>query len=633
MLRATFSGFSVARGAMGASQKALDVTGQNISNVYTEGYTRQRLDQVSFASGYGNFASTNYVAQIGNGVLVTGVSQVRDPYLDIQYRNQMANVGAADAKASVLEEIESVFDETMKSAIKDAFSDLESKLLDLANSTGAELDDSIVRSSIQSLVSLFHFNATSMATKREQVTDDFENKSVRQVNALLQDIAELNKTIKSSHVLGYPALELQDERNQLLDELASYVPIQVEYQDEWLSSTEKVDTLKVSLMMADGSRKTLIDHDNYGEFSAQTYPASKFTSLTLKEANPDPNVVNIINITNATPDTGTVNNLMNRIATVNGQLQLDPTNQALKDQQSQLLDQLKTYVPDIDIQNGGAQVDLKLAGGTTVSLINNGTAQSFAFNPTTNALSVGGQDVPTGSLNLVGNDRSLNINGGTFTGMLNMLNSSGVFDGDATTEKGLGYYEHSFDLLVNTFATVLNELNEQSKDANGNPLLDANGNPGAGGPLFTTKDGSNNFTAANIMVNEDWIKGNVQLKTKLDPASGTTQNDNINKMIAALNDKRDFQNGNDILFNGNFYNYYVDIESTLGIDQQSTDNLLQNHVTVINTIAQSKDQVSGVSLDEEGVNLMQYQQSYTAAARLMTTLDDTLQTLLNIAGR
>ncbi len=621
MLRATFSGFSVARGAMGASQKALDVTGQNISNVYTEGYTRQRLDQVSFASGYGNFASTNYVAQIGNGVLVTGVSQVRDPYLDIQYRNQMANVGAADAKASVLEEIESVFDETMKSAIKDAFSDLESKLLDLANSTGAELDDSIVRSSIQSLVSLFHFNATSMATKREQVTDDFENKSVRQVNELLKDIAELNKTIKSSHVLGYPALELQDERNGLLDKLASYVPIQVEYQDEWLSNTEKVDTLKVSLMMADGTRTTLIDHDKYGEFSAQTYPASKFTSVTFRDTNN-----NITNITNATPSTGAVNTLMGQIATLNNAIGANPNDQSLKDQRTKLLDQLKSYVPDIDIQNDGAQVDLKMADGTTVSLINNGTAGSFAFNPATNTLSIGGQDVPTGTLNLVENDRSLNINGGTFTGMLNMLNSSGVFDGDATTEKGLGYYEHAFDLLVNTFATVLNDLNKPATDANGNPT-------GAGGPLFTTKDGSTNFTAANIMVNEDWIKGSIQLKTKLDPASGTTQNDNINKMIAALNDKRDFQNGNDILFNGNFYNYYVDIESTLGIDQQSTDNLLQNHVTVINTIAQSKDQVSGVSLDEEGVNLMQYQQSYTAAARLMTTLDDTLQTLLNIAGR
>ena len=135
-------------------------------------------------------------------------------------------------------------------------------------------------------------------------------------------------------------------------------------------------------------------------------------------------------------------------------------------------------------------------------------------------------------------------------------------------------------------------------------------------------------------MNDDWIKGAVKLKAKIDPDSGTTQNDNINKFIAALNDKRDFEaNGKDVIFNGNFYNYYVDIESTLGIDQQATDNLLDNHITVLNTIAQSKDEVSGVSLDEEGVSLMQYQQSYIAAARLMTTLDDTLQTLLNIAGR
>ncbi len=627
MLRATFSGFSVARGAMSASQKALDVTGQNISNVYTEGYTRQRLDQVSFASGYGNFASTNYVAQIGNGVLVTGVSQVRDPYLDIQYRNQMANVGASDAKASVLEEIASVFDETMKSAIKDAFSDLESKLLDLANSTGAELDDSIVRSSMQSLVSLFHFNATSMATKREQVTDDFENKSVRQVNELLKDIAELNKTIKSSHVLGYPALELQDERNKLLDDLASYVPIQVEYQDEWLSDTEKVDTLKVSLMMADGTRQTLIDHDKYGEFSAQTFPASKFTSVTLRDASPDQNIVNI---TTATPNTTQVNTLMGQIATLNGTINSGTGDTAaLTEQRTKLLDELKSYVPDIDINNGN--VSLKKADGNSIPLITgNNVVNTFGFNTANHTVTIGtganSEELPANTLNVVGNDRSLSINGGTFTGMLNMLNSSGVFDGDATTEKGLGYYEHAFDLLVNTFATVLNDLNKPATDANNQPV-------GAGGPLFTASDGSTNFTAANIMVNEDWIKGSVQLKTKLDPASGTTQNDNINKMIAALNDKRDFQNGSDTLFNGNFYNYYVDIESTLGIDQQSTDNLLQNHVTVVNTIAQSKDQVSGVSLDEEGVNLMQYQQSYTAAARLMTTLDATLETLLNIAGR
>lgn len=417
MLRATFAGFSVARGAMSASMKALDVTGQNISNVYTEGYTRQRLDQTSFASGYGNYAATDYIAQVGNGVLVTGISQIRDPYLDIQYRNQMANVGMSDAKASVLEEIESVFDETMKSAIKDAFSDIESKLLDLANSTGAELDDSIVRASMQSLVNLFHFNASSLASKRQQVTDDFEKNSVRKINELLKDISELNKTIKSSEVLGYPALELRDQRNSLIDDLASYVPIEVTYEDQWLSSTEKVENVKIKLVTKNGKNPLLIDHDKYGNFSSETDTVNKFTKVQYKGIDPaDPN-----------------------------------------------------YVTDI-------------------TSIGTGT-------PAT---------------------RSININGGTFTGTLNMLNSSGVFDGDATTEKGFGYYEQSFDLLVNEFATVLNTLNQPSTGS-------VSGTQGEGGPLFTISGTGTSFTATNITVNDDWIKGVVKLKTKLDPDSGNPE--------------------------------------------------------------------------------------------------------------
>ena len=537
MLRATFAGFSVARGALTASQKALDVTGQNISNVYTAGYTRQRLDQVSMSMGYGNYSYSNYTAQVGNGVLITGISQIRDPYLDIQYRNQMANVGASDSKNSILEQVEGVFDETMKSSIKDAFSDLESKLLDLANSTGSELDDSIVRASMQSLVNIFHANATNLADKREQITDDFENNSIRQVNALLKDIAELNKSIKNSQVLGYPALELQDERNNKLDELASYIPIEVIRTDEKLSSTEKVENVQVNILLNKNQkfeRFTLIDNDKYGSLESET--ADKFTEVTLNHLQYNGNTV----VTN--PD-GTA---------------------------------------------ATAETAITEKTGDTVNIF---------------------------------------IQGGTFKGTLDMLNSSGVFDGDAATEKGLGYYEQAFDLLVDKFAKVMNSLNQE-------PTAD-----NSGGNLFVTSDGSTDFTAANIKINEDWIRGIVKLKAKQDPTSGSTQNDNINKFIDNLNKDQEFEvnvpaTGNkSTIYTGNFYNYYVNtIESTLGIEQQSTKNLLDNHVTVINTIAQSKDQVSGVSLDEEGVNLMQYQQSFTAASRLMTSLDEVLDKLINGTG-
>ena len=105
-------------------------------------------------------------------------------------------------------------------------------------------------------------------------------------------------------------------------------------------------------------------------------------------------------------------------------------------------------------------------------------------------------------------------------------------------------------------------------------------------------------------------------------------------MINALKEERGFsvQNGNTsatTFFNGSFYDCYANIESTLGIDIKSVQTTLDNQISVVNQTANSRDSVSGVQLDEEGMNLLHYQQSYSAAARLMTTLNDILDTLIN----
>lgn len=692
MLRATFAGFSVARGALTASQKALDVTGQNISNVYTEGYTRQRLDQVSLSSGYGNYSYSNYNTQVGNGVLITGISQIRDPYLDIQYRNQMANVGAADAKNSILEQVESVFDETMKSAVKDAFSDLESKLLDLANSTGSELDDSLVRASLESLVSLFHFNATSLADKRQQITDDFTTNSIRQLNSMMEDIAELNRSIKNGQVLGYPSLELQDQRNKLIDELASYLPIEKIDTDEWLSSQEKVTKVSINLLITQEEpvmkEVTKYQRDNNGDLILDPngdpipVPALDENGNPKVDSNGDPVYeTELVAVTQEVPvyekdangnivydDQGNpkqipvyeqaVDPAGNPVVDANGnpvwvqetdssgnpltdadgnpvwrQKKDDDGNLLWKTEEVPVTRQAIHRITLVDNEKfGSLSYETKDDNYTEVTinhlqydndgqvLLNpDGTLQLGKL-----TLKIGGASTQQASSRAADNDSE--INGGTVKATLEMLNSSGVFDGDATNEKGLGYYEKAFDLLVHTFATEMNKLNE--KDPSGQ---------GDGGPLFVTNDGSDKFTAANIKVNEDWIRGDVKLKAKQNPQDGTTQNDNINKFIELLNSSTTEFKVNDsdtsAIYEGNFYNYYVNmVESTLGIEQQATKNLLDNHITVINTISQSRDQVSGVSLDEEGVNLMQYQQSYTAASRLMTTLDEILDKLINSTG-
>ena len=91
--------------------------------------------------------------------------------------------------------------------------------------------------------------------------------------------------------------------------------------------------------------------------------------------------------------------------------------------------------------------------------------------------------------------------------------------------------------------------------------------------------------------------------------------------------------GMDVRFyTGTFYSCFANIESTLGIDLSSMSTTLDNQITVLNQTANSRDGISGVQLDEEGMNLLHYNQSYSAAARLMTTLDEMLDKLINGTG-
>ena len=106
----TFSGFTMARLGIMASQKALEVTGNNISNINTPGYTRQALDQRALYIGGADRYASQFDVRVGAGTLTTGVSQLRDPYLDIRFRNENANVGFYSSKVNVLDQLSSIFD-------------------------------------------------------------------------------------------------------------------------------------------------------------------------------------------------------------------------------------------------------------------------------------------------------------------------------------------------------------------------------------------------------------------------------------------------------------------------------------------------------------------------------------------
>ena len=106
MVRATFGGFSTALSSLQANQKRLDIVGHNLANMNTVGYTRQNLQtsSVNYRSPVATYMNGSEVI-VGFGVHMDKVTQIRDPYLDAQYRSQMQKSGYTSSLQTALDSL------------------------------------------------------------------------------------------------------------------------------------------------------------------------------------------------------------------------------------------------------------------------------------------------------------------------------------------------------------------------------------------------------------------------------------------------------------------------------------------------------------------------------------------------
>ena len=676
MTRSTFSGFTIAQLAMTASQRALDVTGQNIANINTKGYTRQQVDLVSLNIRGADSSGSNPGSKIGYGVEVTGISQIRDPFLDVQYRNQIAKVGTADAHQAVLDQLADIFDETDRDALKKALSDLSSSLDQLSSNANSGEFDSIVRSRCQVLLNYIHQKSSDLKTTREETIYGLENSDIKTVNSLLSDIGELNDTIWKGQILGNPSLELMDQRNSKLDELAGYLPISVSYKEVTIGKTDKYSYPVVTFNGSNGIsyKLTAGEHgENFASFSMEEHKDS--------DGNPDGTVrVSIIpatdypksidvsdfktDITNYLKD-GSIKGTVDMLNS-SGELDDPATDYRGLGYYEKAFDSfVQTFAKTFNDLNGNMQpytgANLMPTSGTAKPMTSKGTEYAeFAF----------------GFSNTIGNF----LNGETIT----FNNKTYTFgDGTGNTIKIGDTLNNSLDELAKKLNEDLSklEINESaavdgewkysasskkmtwtSKDtvAAGTEIkkdsikfsketislfYKANPHNVKNFDLFKTTDGGRIFSASNIKINDDWMNNSIHIISSQDPNAGTTANDNILKMLKSLTDSREFKyeytrsdDGTNktthyvSFYTGSFSQCYSTLENNQGIDSSKNKAVLNNHVTVVKQTANNKDAISGVSLDEEGINLMHYQRSFSAAARFMTTLDQALDTLINNTG-
>ena len=247
----TFDTFTTARLGIYAAQKGLSVTGNNIANINTGGYTRQRLDQVSLKTGANDMYRSMFDNHVGSGTLVTGISQIRDPYLDIRFRNTNADVGYYDEKLSGLQNVASILDEVGKG---ENYGDglLYAQIQDLADALRAissdpnKDNDTLARTSADALVSLFNTYAGKLENLRQDYIDSL-NQDIAMVNDILTNIRNLNESIRESDVHGDPALEMRDERNRQIDALSEYMHIKVTYSMERIGGGIEVEKCTIAL--------------------------------------------------------------------------------------------------------------------------------------------------------------------------------------------------------------------------------------------------------------------------------------------------------------------------------------------------------------------------------------------------
>ena len=287
----TFGTFTQARLGIYAAMQGLSVTGNNISNISTPGYTRQVLDQVSLHMGGADRYAAKYNVRTGNGVLVTGVSQIRDPYLDIRFRNEMASVGFTDTKLNGLNNLASILDEVAdgkdeNGVIHAQLNDFIDSLIELGNNAGQEQYDIIARNSAGALCSLFNDYANKLDTLHENTENELRD-GIDRVNDILTSIRDLNSSIRKSEIHGDRALEQRDERNRLIDELSEYVKIDAVYSMEDIGAGQQVEKLTIRLGNANpdntvkSDRAMLVD----GVYCAQI-TTSKLVEATDENGQP-----------------------------------------------------------------------------------------------------------------------------------------------------------------------------------------------------------------------------------------------------------------------------------------------------------------------------------------------------------
>jgi len=554
-----FSALSSAKLGLLAQQLAIEVTGQNIANVETEGYSRQ---DVTFEANTPRHAiKYGSMHQIGTGVRVAGIERAHDQFLFEQIMDEGDLTGSTEVKKEIFEQLEVLFNEGSGRSLNDALSSFFASIHDLATNARGMSERADLVSKAEHLASTFNQTGKQLFTIQRNIDATIETEVV-EINSLTTQIGKLNESIHANEPASqYKANDLRDNRDRLVKELSKKIDIQlIEESDNQISLTLKDGTaLVLKDQVFDLSTSINANNESFNDVYIDIGSTTKNITSTIKGGElrgyldmRDTKVESVLDKMNILSGSfiQEFNSIHREGFGIDGSSGLD------------FFTPLDVTV-DHDADNTGtAVVSMTNASPTTVSV----DEFEIAF---------------TDSNEFTLNNLTTNASSGTFT--FTTGSTFNIKDGFAVAISGTAASGDKVTFSVSEDAASLMSVSS---------TITADGQKIAAGTT-TNGDGGNALLMADL------------------------QNELVFNSVTWSSESGSFT----------FDEYYNAVVSTIGIKSFSAQAILRQQEGVMLQLNSRRESISGVSIDEEMIKMIKFQQAYNASARMISMVDEMLDTL------
>jgi flagellar hook-associated protein 1 FlgK len=214
----------IGKSGLFASKKALEVTGHNLSNVNTEGYSRQRVMQST-----NNPVTTGGLIQ-GTGVKVDGINRFNDEFIERRLNTAISNKNFSNTRSEQLDQVENIFNELDSDGLNQILNKFFNSFRELANQPENETIRSVVRDSATLVVKDFNRIRDTLDSQAKNI-DKKISSTVTDINQMLHHVSDLNEKIASIEASQGETGDLRDQRDLTLRHLSEQIKIHT-YSDE-----------------------------------------------------------------------------------------------------------------------------------------------------------------------------------------------------------------------------------------------------------------------------------------------------------------------------------------------------------------------------------------------------------------